>query len=728
MDALLQELLDAIDRNIKNLNKEKIISAYHFANDAHEGQKRKSGEPYIIHPIAVAKILVEMGMDTDTIVAALLHDVVEDTEIELREVETKFGSDVALLVDGVTKLGLLPLTSREEQQAENVRKMLLAMSRDIRVVIIKLVDRLHNMRTIDYVSEQKQRDKSLETMEVYAPIAHRLGIRAVKEELEDLSLKHLDPIGYQQIEEKLVGQKEERQEFLDRIKEKITERLGEGGNFVVEGRVKSIYGIYRKVFMQNKIFEEIYDIYAVRVIVDSVNDCYNILGVIHDMFRPIPNRFKDYISTPKPNMYQSLHTTVIDKEGIPFEVQIRTWDMHHTAEYGIAAHWKYKQGISGKNKIEERLAWVRQLLEAQKEAEDVEEIVRSIKSDIAPEEVFVFTPKGDVVSLPIGSCIIDFAYAIHTAVGNRTVGAKVDGKIVPLDYKVKTGEIVEIITSNTKGKGPSRDWIKLVATSEARNKIRNWFKKEYREENIEQGRLELEAEFRRNLISIAPEKRDEFLMNIAKRHHYDNLEDFYAAIGYGGILISRIMPRVKEDYNKAVKEAKAKNQSFSIDDVVSENKSRKKSGSVIVEGLDNCLVKFAKCCSPLPGDDVVGFITRGAGVSVHKADCAHAVSGMKKEDEKARWVKVHWTAVTPTSSYDVNLLIWANARANLLLDISTQFAQMRVPIHSISAKDTKDGRSFFYINISTEGAEHLKTIMDRLSKIPDVNIVERATN
>lgn len=728
MDALLQELLDAIDRNIKNLNKEKIISAYHFARDAHEGQKRKSGEPYIIHPIAVAKILVEMGMDTDTIVAALLHDVVEDTEIELKEVETKFGSDVAVLVDGVTKLGLLPLTSREEQQAENVRKMLLAMSRDIRVVIIKLVDRLHNMRTIDYVSEQKQRDKSLETMEVYAPIAHRLGIRAVKEELEDLSLKHLDPIGYEQIEEKLVGQKEERQEFLDRIKERITERLGEGGNFVVEGRVKSIYGIYRKVFMQNKIFEEIYDIYAVRVIVDSVNDCYNILGIIHDMFRPIPNRFKDYISTPKPNMYQSLHTTVIDKEGIPFEVQIRTWDMHHTAEYGIAAHWKYKQGISGKNKIEERLAWVRQLLEAQKEAEDVEEIVRSIKSDIAPEEVFVFTPKGDVVSLPIGSCIIDFAYAIHTAVGNRTVGAKVDGKIVPLDYKVKTGEIVEIITSNTKGKGPSRDWIKLVATSEARNKIRNWFKKEYREENIEQGRLELDAEFRRNLINISPEKRDEFLMNIAKRHHYDNLDDFYAAIGYGGILISRIMPRVKEDYNKAVKEAKAKNQSFSIDDVVSENKSRKKSGSVIVEGLDNCLVKFAKCCSPLPGDDVVGFITRGAGVSVHKADCTHAIHGMKKEDEKARWVKVHWTDVTPTSSYDVNLLIWANARANLLLDISTQFAQMRVPIHSISAKDTKDGRSFFYINISTEGAEHLKTIMDRLSKIPDVNIVERATN
>ena len=728
MDALLKELMDAIDRNIKNLNKDKITAAYSFAKTAHEGQKRKSGEPYIVHPLAVAKILVEMGMDTDTIVAALLHDVVEDTEIELREVETKFGSDVAALVDGVTKLGLLPLTSREEQQAENVRKMLLAMSRDIRVVIIKLVDRLHNMRTIDYVSEQKQRDKSLETMEVYAPIAHRLGIRAVKEELEDLSLKHLDPIGYNQIEEKLVGQKEERQEFLDRIKERIRDRLGELGDIVVEGRVKSVYGIYRKVFMQNRIFEEIYDIYAVRVIVDSVNECYNILGIIHDMFRPIPNRFKDYISTPKPNMYQSLHTTVIDKEGVPFEVQIRTWDMHHTAEYGIAAHWKYKQGISGKNKIEERLVWVRQLLEAQKEAEDVEEIVRSIKSDIAPEEVFVFTPKGDVISLPIGSCIIDFAYAIHTAVGNRTVGAKVDGKIVPLDYKVKTGEIVEIITSNTKGKGPSRDWIKLVATSEARNKIRNWFKKEYREENIEQGRLELDAEFRRNLISIAPEKRDEFLLNVAKRHHYDNLDDFYAAIGYGGILISRIMPRVKEDYNKAVKEAKAKNQNFSIEDVVSENKSRKQNGSVIVEGIDNCLVKFAKCCSPLPGDEVVGFITRGSGVSVHKADCAHAIDGMQREENKQRWVKVHWVSATRSSSYDVSLIIWANARPNLLLDISTQFAQMRVPIHSISAKDTKDGRSYFNISISTEGAEHLRTIIDRLSKIPSVNIVERATN
>ena len=724
MNELYQRLIEAIERNSKNLNKGEITRALEFAEMAHDGQKRKSGEPYIIHPVATAIILIDMGMDTETVVAALLHDVVEDTEVELSEVRQKFGDDVATLVDGVTKLGLLPLTSREEQQAENVRKMLLAMSQDIRVVVIKLADRLHNMRTIDYVGEQKQRDKSLETMEVYAPIAHRLGIRAVKEELEDLSLRHLDPIGYKQIEERLVGQKEERQEFLDRIKERIKERLGNDENVVVEGRVKSVYGIYRKVFMQNKAFEEIFDIYAVRVIVDSVTDCYNVLGVIHDMFRPIPNRFKDYISTPKANMYQSLHTTVIDKEGIPFEVQIRTWDMHHTAEYGIAAHWKYKHGVSGKDKLEERLVWVRQLLEAQKESEDVEEIVRSIKSDIAPEEVFVFTPKGDVISLPIGACVIDFAYAIHTAVGNSMVSAKADGKIVPLDYKVKTGEIVEIIT--TKGKGPSRDWIKLVVTSEARNKIRNWFKKEFREENIEQGKLELEAEFRRNLISIKPELKDDFVLDIAKRHHFDNLDDFYAAIGYGGILISRIMPRVKDAYNKAVKEAKAASKTFSIDDVVSENLGKKQNGGVIVEGLDNCLVKFAKCCSPLPGDEVVGFITRGSGVSVHKADCVNAVNGIKHDC--ARWVKVVWADANRKSSYDVSLHIWANTRPNLLLDISAQFSTMRVPIHSISAKDTKDGRSFFWLSISTEGTEHLKSIIDKLIKVPGINSVERAIN
>lgn len=726
MEELYQTLLDAIDRNAKNLNREKILSAYSFAQKAHDGQLRKSGQPYIMHPIEVAKILIEMGMDTDTVVAALLHDVVEDTPVTLDQVRNLFGEDVAALVDGLTKLSLLPLTTREEQQAENVRKMLLAMSQDIRVVIIKLADRLHNMRTIDYVDEQKQRDKSLETMEVYAPIAHRLGIRAVKEELEDLSLRHLDPIGYHQIEEKLVGQKEERQEFLNRIQCRIRERLGDQSNIVIEGRIKSIYGIYRKVFMQGKIFEEIYDIYAVRVIVDSVFDCYNILGIIHDMFRPIPNRFKDYISTPKPNMYQSLHTTVIDKEGVPFEVQIRTWDMHHTAEYGIAAHWKYKQGVSGKDKLEERLTWVRQLLEAQKDADDVEEIVRSIKSDIAPEEVFVFTPKGDVISLPSGSCIIDFAYAIHTAVGNRTVGAKVDGKIVPLNYPVKTGEIVEVLTTNAPGHGPSRDWIGMAKTSEAKNKIRSWFKKEYREENIEQGRLELEGELRRNFINLEGEAREQFTLEIARRQHYNTLEDFYAAIGYGGVSLSRIMPRIKDEYAKQVKEEQLKNQPISVQDVVSDAKQKRAHGSVIVEGIDSCLVKFAKCCSPLPGDDIVGFITRGYGVSVHKSDCVNAQNGQKQEPE--RWVRAHWVHAAQKSSYDVSLHIWANSRPNLLLDISTLFAAMHISIHGISAKETTDGRTFFRLSISIESTEQLKNIIERLGKVPGVNSVERANS
>ena len=725
MDEYITALFEIIDNNSKNLNKSKILSAYEFSKDAHEGQKRKSGEPYIIHPIQVAGILVEMGMDTDTIIASLLHDVVEDTSIELSEVESRFGKEVASLVDGVTKLGKIPLSTKEEQQAENIRKMLLAMSQDIRVVIIKLADRLHNLRTLDYVDEQKQRDKSLETMEVYAPIAHRLGIRAMKEELEDLSLAHLDPIGYNTIVEKLNTQKTERQEFLNRIKERIKERIGKDENVVVEGRVKSVYGIYRKVYMQGKEFEEIYDVYAVRVIVDSVIDCYNVLGIVHDMFTPIPKRFKDYVSTPKPNMYQSLHTTVIDKEGIPFEVQIRTWDMHHTAEYGIAAHWKYKEGISGKDKLEERLSWVRQLLEAQKESEDVEEIVRSIKSDIAPEEVFVFTPKGDVISLPIGACVIDFAYAIHTAVGNSMSGAKVDGKIVPLEYKVKTGEIVEIITK--KGGGPSRDWIKLVTTSEARNKIRGWFKKEHREENIEHGKLEIDSEFRRNYINLTGEEKDSFIMDIAKRQHYSELDDFYAAIGYGGLILSRIMPRIRDEYNKMVKQAQK--QQLSIEDVITERRNKKDHGDVIVEGVDGCLVKFTKCCSPLPGDQIVGFITRGYGVSIHKRDCINAINGMKDKQSRQRWVNARWSEnAKRKSNYDVTLHIWGINRDNLILDLSSQFAAMRVPIHSMTAKETRDGRSFFSVTISIESTEHLKSITEKLNKISGINSIERANS
>ena len=485
----LKALLLASDRDF---DMEKIDKAYQFALESHGDQKRRSGVPYILHPVSVAYILVELGMDTESIVASLLHDVVEDTPVGLEEIKKLFGIEVANLTDGVTKLGRIPYSSREEQQAENLRKMLIAMADDIRVIIIKLADRLHNMRTIEFMPDQKRRDKALETMEVYAPIAHRLGIRALKEEMEDISLRYLDPIGYHEIESALAMKSGEREEFINKIKKQIYDRVSSViPNVHLEGRVKSINGIYRKVFVQGKSMEEIYDIYAVRVIVDSLNDCYNVLGMIHDMYRPIPNRFKDYISTPKPNLYQSLHTTVLGKEGVPFEVQIRTWEMHHTAEYGIAAHWKYKLGLTKSDSFEQRLMWVRQMLENQQDTVDSTELVRTSKTDLAPEEVFVFTPKGDVISLPIGSTVIDFAYAIHSAVGNRMIGAKVDGRIVPIDYKVKTGEIIDVLTTKEESHGPSRDWLKIVKTSEARNKIRQWFKKEKREENIIEGKAEV---------------------------------------------------------------------------------------------------------------------------------------------------------------------------------------------------------------------------------------------
>ena len=501
-----------------------LDKAYALAEKAHNGQKRRSGEPYICHPLHVARILIDLGLDTESLCGALLHDVVEDTSVTLAEIESQFGADVARLVDGVTKLTKIQFSSVEEQQAENLRKMLLAMSQDVRVMLIKLCDRLHNMRTGDAWPEQKRRDKALETMEVYAPIAHRLGISNIKEELEDLSLHYLDPVGYDEIKRLLSGSGGE--EFVKNVAGVIKERLAENGmpNATMKSRVKSVYGIYRKMFIRGNSFEEIYDVYAVRIILDTVAECYNALGVIHDMFHPLPNRFKDYISTPKPNMYQSLHTTVIGHEGIPFEVQIRTWEMDQMAEYGVAAHWKYKAGIQGSDKLEERLAWVRQLLESQRESDDASSILQDIKSDLLPEEVFAFTPRGDVINLPAGATAIDFAYAIHSAVGNRMVGAKVNNRIVPIDHKVNTGEIIEIITGPAD-KGPSRDWLKIVRTSEAKNKIRNWFKKERREENIASGRDALEKEMRRNLITVPADKWDDFMAEIARRQRVNSVEE-----------------------------------------------------------------------------------------------------------------------------------------------------------------------------------------------------------
>ena len=720
MDPLFAKLTDAIEKSNKSYDLERIKAAYTMARQAHKGQMRSSGDPYISHPIEVAIILVGLGMDSDTIIGGILHDVVEDTSITLEDIQKRFGGDVADLVDGVTKLANIPYSSRAEQQAENVRKMLLAMAKDVRVVIIKLADRLHNMRTLDYRTPEKQRVKSLETMEIYAPLAHRLGIRSVKEELEDLSLKHLDPVAYHEIEQQLALRKEDREAFLSNIIKRIEARLEEEHvTAQIDGRVKSIYGIYRKMYIQGRSFDEIYDIYAVRIIVDTVLECYNILGIIHDMLRPIPNRFKDYISTPKQNMYQSLHTTVLDKEGVPFEVQIRTWDMHYTAEYGVAAHWKYKIGMEGKDALDERLAWIRQLLESQQESEDVEDIVKSIKTDIAPEEVFVFTPRGDVIRLPQGSTVIDFAYAIHTEVGNKMIGAKVDGRMVSLDYKVKTGMIVEIITSTTQSNGPSRDWLKIVKTSEARNKIRSWFKKEKREENIAEGKLALEKEMRRNLIAPPAEEREKFIADIAARQKYNTVDDFYASIGYGGVSLEKIIPRIKDDFIRLYRKPGAQTL------VPTKKVSQKASNGVIVEGLEGCLIKFARCCNPLPGDEIVGFITRGFGVSIHKCDCANVVNAKRRGEDPERWVKATW-ASRVKETFKSTLDILASDRIGILADVSVQLGNMRIPVHSVMAKELKTGQTSIQVSIGINDLNQLQTIINNLSRIQGVVSVKRA--
>jgi guanosine-3',5'-bis(diphosphate) 3'-pyrophosphohydrolase len=714
----LDDLKSALKSSDKKYSQTKILKAYNLANEAHQGQIRVSGDPYISHPIAVALILIQLGMDSESLCAALLHDVVEDTKIPLEFIEKEFSKEIGQLVDGVTKLGQIPLVTKEEQQAENVRKMLLAMSKDIRVIIIKLADRLHNMRTLNFLDEQKQRDKSLETMEIYAPIAHRLGIRAIKEELEDLALQYLDPIAYHEIEEILDVKKEARDIFIKRILEKVKNRLKEYKIHAhIEGRVKSIYGIYRKVYMGGRSFDEVFDIYAVRIIVKTDIECYNILGVIHDMFTPIAKRFKDYISTPKPNMYQSLHTTVVDKGAIPFEVQIRTWDMHYTAEYGIAAHWKYKAGVDGKDGLEERLAWVRKLIESGQESDDVRDLITSIKTDLNTENIFVFTPKGDVKSMPVGSTPIDFAYAIHSAVGNKMTGAKVDGRMIALDYTLKTGQIVEILTSNSPNHSPNRDWLKIAKTSEARGKIRAWFKKERREENVSEGKIELERELKRNLIHLSNEKLEELLLGIAKRQHCETLNDFYASIGYGGVLLSRIVPHIKDEYVKLTKPVEAETE-LSITPV------KKSTNGIIVEGIDNCLVKFSQCCNPLPGDDIIGFVTRGHGVSVHKIDCVNILSSMNQKEQRGRFINVSW-ADDHKTHFRSTLDIVSRDRNGLLADLSMALANFRIPIHELNARELKNGNVNLVVTLGIGGVEQLKNIIQKLSKIEGIISIER---
>ena len=712
------KLTEAIKASGRAYNMDMIEKAYRMANEAHKDARRRSGEPYICHPLAVARLVLDLGMDTESIAAALLHDVVEDTPITIDEVKSAFGAEVALLVDGVTKLTKIQFSSIEEQQAENLRKMLLAMSQDVRVMIIKLCDRLHNMRTGDAWPEQKRRDKARETMEVYAPIANRLGILNIKEELEDRSLHYLDPVGYEEIS-KLLSERS-GEEFLAGVSALIEKRLEESGihGAAMKRRVKSIYGIYRKMFVQNKSFDEIYDVYAVRIILDTITECYSALGLIHDMYHPLPNRFKDYISTPKPNGYQSLHTTVIGHEGIPFEVQIRTRQMDEQAEYGVAAHWKYKEGLGGHDKLDERLAWVRQLLENQRVSEDSGNLLHDLKSDLLPEEVFAFTPKGDVINLPAGATCIDFAYAIHSAVGNRMVGCKVNNRMVPIDHVVATGEIIEVILGPAD-KGPSRDWLKIVKTSEAKSKIRNWFKKMRRDENIAEGRDALAKELRREGIAIPDDKLDEFVGGCCRRMRQNSAEDLYAAIGYGGITIANCMPKFKEEYQK-LKAAEAPAPELPKVDL----RKVHSTDGVVVEGFDNTPIKFAKCCNPLPGDPIVGFITRGFGVSIHKASCANATASMKDPSNAPRWVKAYW-ADSVKESYKAGVEILALDRNDLLKDVLNALSDMRVPIYNMNARQV-DNYGIVNLTIGINNTEHVDRVVARLGKIRDVLKVTRS--
>lgn len=713
-------LMDRIKSGEKQYDVEKIQAAYDFAEKAHSGQIRTSGEPYITHPVAVAYILLEMCMDTDTLCAALLHDVVEDTGVELDTLRRKFGEDVALMVDGVTKIGQVPLNTKEEQQAENIRKILMAMSKDIRVIIIKLADRLHNMRTLACRPPEKQRKTSLETMSFYAPIAHRLGMYDVKEEMEDMALYYLDPYGYKEVQSLLNAKMEQAENFIDTIKRRIGERITDiEPPPIIEGRVKSVYSIYKKVYVKGKSFDEIYDIFAVRVIVQTIVECYNVLGVVHDMFRPLPYRFKDYIATPKPNRYQSLHTTVIGREGIPFEVQIRTVEMHNTAQYGVAAHWKYKVGLNGKVAGEKRFDWIRQILDQQQEADDIEQIAEAVKVDLAPDDVYVFTPKGDVITLPVGSTVIDFAYAIHTQVGNRMTGAKVGGRMATFDYQLKIGDIVEIMTTNSPNYGPNRNWLDIAKTNEAKAKIRAWFKRECRGENVARGKAAFESEIKKNNIVLD----EEFLAQIVKRQHFDNVEDMYAAIGYGGVMLGKVIQKVKEEYQKQQKPQTAI-QVPDVAETVSETIARKQSSGVIVDGVDNCEVHFAKCCNPLPGDDIIGFITRGFGVSVHKADCKNVMDQKRNPANEERWISVKWAA-SAKANYEATLDIIAQDRTALVADITVAIAGARIPIHELNAHNLKNGNANIVVTLEISGLEQLKNMMIKLKKIDGVITVER---
>ncbi len=724
----LEKYIIKIEQYNPNIDTTELVRAYNFAEQAHRGQYRKSGEPYFIHPIEVSLILAELEMDEHTIIGSLLHDVVEDTDVTCEEIEKLFGSDVALLVDGVTKLGKIHYESKEERQAENLRKMLLAMAKDIRVILIKLADRLHNMRTLRFMTDAKKKEKATETLEIYAPIAHRLGIFRIKWELEDIALLYMHPEEYYDLVARVNKKREQRLAYITKVIEDLKESIGDVNiKCEIYGRPKNFYSIYKKMYVQHKNFEEIYDLTAVRIVVDSVKDCYGALGVVHTMWTPLPGRFKDYIAAPKPNMYQSLHTTVIGDQGEPFEIQIRTYEMHRIAEYGIAAHWKYKEGDSDANKnadMDSKLSWLRQMMEIQGDLKDPQEFMESLKIDLFNNQVYVFTPDGEVMELPVGSTPVDFAYKIHSAVGNKCVGAKVNNRIVPLNYQLKNGQLVEIMTSKSAN-GPSRDWLKYVKTTQAKNRIKHWFKKERREENISNGRDMLERDIRRSGYQPSQLMRPEWVKPIIERLSMNSVDDLYAAIGYGGIMLAQVTPRLRDHYRHEQKE-KIKEEEPTIEEIVDykEEKASKKRATgdgVTVKGTDNLLVRFAKCCNPVPGDDIIGFITRGRGVTIHRADCNNFE---RNDDTPNRFIEVAWN-IDKDQTFTTDIQIIAPDRKGLLGELTILIGEASLVVTGVNAKIAKNNVAIINLTVEISNTGQLDKLIKKFRSMPDVIEVKR---
>ena len=735
-DKEILELVDKIRKYAPNADVSLVEKAYYFGKKAHEGQFRRSGEPYFIHPIAVAGILSDMELDIETIVAGLFHDVVEDTEYTYEDIEKEFGKDVANLVDGVTKLGKIKYQSKEETQSENLRKMFLAMAKDIRVILIKLADRLHNARTFKYLPPEKAKSKSIETLEIYGGIANRLGISMIKWELEDTALRYIDPDGYYDLVDKVAKKRSQREAYIKNIINILKQSFKDVGiPCNVYGRPKHFYSIYSKMKNKHKNFEEIYDLTAVRIIVDTVKDCYAVLGMVHTMWKPMPGRFKDYIAMPKPNMYQSLHTTVIGPNGEPVEIQIRTKEMHNIAEYGIAAHWKYKEGNtqSMANNAEEKLQWLRQMIEWEKDLKDPQEFMNALKDDVFNSQVYVFTPKGDVIELPAGSTPIDFAYRVHTNVGNRCVGAKIDGRIVPIDYKLQNGNIVEVLTSSNSN-GPSRDWINIVKTPNAKSRIRQWFKKERREENIERGNEILEKEFKKYSLPLKDNSIDKYMILMAKKFNQQTVEDLIATIGYGGIMVTQVVPKIKELYEKEFKKSQKQEQQEQINDIEKhkltdeEYKKKRKNTScqgVVVKGLDNILIRFAKCCNPLPGDEIVGYVTKGRGVAIHRTDCPNATSS--DQFFKNRMVDVAWSNAN-NSKFEAEIQIKAADRRGVVNDITHVVVVEKISLNGINARKGRDNLVNINLLVEVNDINELSVLMKKLKSVPNVEDIYRVVN